>query len=143
MKGIDLKCLCLEGTRITDTDKAMAAGLGVDPLDVHVFMDHWERYADVILDNYPPDEPPLVSRGIVYVVTSGGGVETVWTTPEGAMGAVDRLDRRASAVNIVVRPANSDDPTEESKKALADLRAMQRDRHNERAAVIRESRRPR
>lgn len=74
---------------------------------------------------------------IIYVVVSGGGLETAWTEPMLAIEANERV--RSSTSYIAVRPLNSEEPTEESRAALAVLRKMERERHNARAEAIREA----
>lgn len=75
---------------------------------------------------------------IVYVIVGGGGVNSVWTTPEAAIDANERTVKDGSY--IAVRPTNADEPTEESKTALLALRELERDRHNRRAREIQEAR---
>lgn len=76
--------------------------------------------------------------GIVYIVVSGGGVESVWSTPLAAIEKQERMVARGHVMSsyTAVRPVDSDEPTEESKRALKELRQMERDRHNERAGKI-------
>ncbi len=74
---------------------------------------------------------------IVYIVMSGGGVESIWTTPLAAIEKCERLPKQSVSTYIAVRPLDSDEPTDESKAALLELRRMERDRHNERAHELR------
>lgn len=73
---------------------------------------------------------------IVYIVVSGGGVESIWTTPLAAVEKREGIESQAAYV--AVRPLDSDEPTEESKAALLKLRDLERERHNERARKLRE-----
>jgi hypothetical protein len=78
---------------------------------------------------------------IVYVVVGvGGGIETVWTTPQAAMDAQERGATRGSGSYIAVRATDSEEPTEESLSALLALRGLQHDRHDQRAQEMLESR---
>lgn len=77
---------------------------------------------------------------IVYVVAvNGGGVESVWTTPEAALDAEER-DPNGDRAYIAVRPTDSEQPTEESEAARLELIRLSRERHNRRAQEIQESR---
>lgn len=76
---------------------------------------------------------------IVYILISGGGAETVWTTPQAALAAKERLldGKSTAAAYVAVRPTDSEEPTPESKIALAEYREMERVRHNAKAEEIR------
>lgn len=79
---------------------------------------------------------------VVYIVVSGGGVESVWTTPLAAIEKQESMVARGHVMSsyTAVRPLDSDEPTEESKRALEELRQMERDRHNDRASKVWEER---
>jgi hypothetical protein len=91
------------------------------------------------------DKREINAMAVVYIVVSGGGVESVWTTPLAAIEKQERMVARGHVTSsyTAVRPLDSDEPTDESKQALVELRKMEADRHNTRAQAIREGNRRR
>lgn len=63
----------------------------------------------------------MTDPAVVYVVVSGGGLESVWTNPDDAIDAKDKIGASAA---VTVRPLDSDAPTSESQTALAKLRDL-------------------
>lgn len=76
---------------------------------------------------------------VVFVTIANGWVESVWTTALGAVEAREKMSGKpdVSAAYTAVRPLDSDEPTEESKRALQELRDLERERHNARARKLR------
>lgn len=67
--------------------------------------------------------------GVVYVVMNRcGALESVWTDPEEALVAKDKVEAKGARGFITVRPLNSTGPTPESRAALIDLRKREADR---------------
>lgn len=78
---------------------------------------------------------------IVYVVLSGGGLESVWTTDDEAIDALEDIQGRschAYSAYITVRPIGHTKDTPESTEARNVLRNKEASRHNARAKAIRE-----
>lgn len=75
---------------------------------------------------------------IVYVVLSGGGLESVWTTDDEAIDALEDIQGRSCHAYITVRPIGHTKDTPESTEARNLLRKKEANRHNARAKAIRE-----
>lgn len=45
-----LECHCDGGPKVSPAEHMMAEAEGLDPVEIHKFMDTWERYADKALD---------------------------------------------------------------------------------------------
>lgn len=69
--------------------------------------------------------PRFVPQQVIYIVTSMGGIETVWDDPDDALKAFSEL---VNPGNIIVRPLNSKSETESTQSARQKFYARSADK---------------